>query len=149
MADKKIATNRKARHDYHIIETYEAGIELKGTEVKSIRKGNVNLKESFARILHGELFLMNMHVNPYEQGNINNHDPLRNRKLLMHKKQINKFIGKLSQKGLSLVPLSLYLKRQKVKVELALAQGKKKHDKRESIKKRDIEREERRHGIRL
>ena len=144
-----ISKNRKAWHDYHIIESFEVGIELKGTEVKSIRAGNVNLKESFARLLKGELYLMNMHINPYDHGNIHNHDPIRNRKLLMHKKQINKLIGKMVPQGLSLVPLSLYFKKKLVKVELALAKGKKHHDKRETIKKRDIEREERRHGLRL
>jgi len=149
MARKYIAQNRKARHNYQILETFEAGIELQGTEVKSIREGRVNLKDGFARIMKGELFLLNMHISPYDHGNIHNHDPLRTRKLLMHKKEISRLIGKTSQKGLSLVALSLYFKKQRVKVELALAKGKKTHDKRESIKKKDIEREERRHGLRL
>jgi len=149
MTKKIIAKNRKAYHDFEILEKFEAGIELKGTEVKSIRAGKVNLKDGFARVMKGELFLMNMHISPYDHGNIHNHDPLRTRKLLMHKKEINKLIGKLSQQSLTLVALSLYFKRNKAKVELGLGKGKKLHDKRETIKKRDIEREERRHGVRL
>ncbi len=149
MARKIIAQNRKARHDFQISEKFEAGIELKGTEVKSIRAGKVNLRDGFARVMKGEIFLMNMHISPYDHGNIHNHDPLRTRKLLMHKKEINRLIGKISQRGLTLVALSVYLKRGKVKVEVGLGKGKKQHDKRETIKKRDIEREEKRHGLKL
>lgn len=149
MAKKIIAKNRKAYHDFRIFEKFEAGIELKGTEVKSIRAGKVNLRDGFARVMKGEIFLMNMHISPYEHGNIHNHDPLRTRKLLMHKKEINRLIGKISQRGLTLVALSVYLKRGKVKVELGLGKGKKQHDKRETIKKRDVEREERRYRLKL
>ncbi len=149
MAKKIIAKNRKAYHDFRISEKFEAGIELRGTEVKSIRAGKVNLLDGFARVMKGEIFLMNMHISPYDHGNIHNHDPLRTRKLLMHKKEINRLIGKISQRGLTLVALSVYLKRGKVKVELGLGKGKKQHDKRETIKKRDVEREERRYRLKL
>ena len=133
---KVITKNRKAFHDYFIEETYEAGIVLKGTEIKSIRAGKVNLKDSFAKIKDGEVFLMNMHVSPYEQGNRFNHDPTRTRKLLLHRKEINKLIGKTKESGFSLIPLKLYLKNGYCKVELALAKGKKKYDKREELKKK-------------
>jgi SsrA-binding protein len=145
--EKIIATNRKATHDYFILEKYEAGIVLKGTEVKSIRQGKVNLRDSFARIIKGEIFLMNMHISPYTHGNVFNHDPLRDRKLLMHKKEIARLAGKVAQKGLALVPLSLYFKDGRVKVELALVKGKKLYDKREDIKKRDLQRMEKRYKI--
>ena len=141
---KVIAQNRKANHDYFIEETYEAGIVLQGTEIKSIRAGRVNLKDAFARIHRGEVFLYNMHISPYEQGNRFNHDPLRTRKLLLHRKQINKLIGLTQQQGYSLVPLKIYIKNGFAKVLIGLGKGKKKYDKREDLKqkqaKRDIER---------
>ena len=133
--------NRQARYNYEIMETFEVGIVLKGTEIKSIRNGKANLKDSYAIIKHGELFLLNMHVSPYEQGNIFNHNETRTRKLLMHKKEIVKLNNRLTLEGYSLVPLKLYFKNGKAKIELALAKGKKLYDKRETIKKRDIERE--------
>ncbi len=149
MQGKIIATNRKATHDYFIIEKYEAGIALTGTEIKAIRQGKVNIKESFARIIKGEVYLLNMHIGHYSHGNIYNHEPLRDRKLLLHKKEIAKLIGKLSQKGLTLIPLSLYFKKNFVKVELALAKGKKLYDRREDIKKRDLQRQEKRYKINM
>ncbi|MGB4169894.1 MAG: SsrA-binding protein SmpB [Tepidanaerobacteraceae bacterium] len=137
-----LVTNRKARHDYHVLETFEAGIALVGTEVKSLREGKGNLKDSFAKVENGELFLYNMHISPYEKGNIFNRDPLRTRKLLMHKKQINRLAGRVQEKGLTLIPLKVYLnERGLVKVELALAKGKASYDKREDIKRRDAKRE--------
>ena len=138
---KQIAQNRKAYHDYFILERYEAGIELFGTEVKSIRAGNVNLKDSFCIVKNGELFVRNMHISPYEKGNIFNRDPLRPKRLLMHKREINRLQGRLQQEGLALVPLSVYLKNSRVKVELALCKGKKLHDKREAAARRDAGRE--------
>jgi len=139
---RDLVTNRKARHDYHILETFEAGIELVGTEVKSLRAGKGNLNDSFARVENGELFLYNMHISPYEKGNIFNKDPLRTRKLLMHKKQINRLFGQVKEKGLTLIPLKVYLnERGLVKVELALAKGKALYDKREDIKKRSADRQ--------
>ncbi|MBO8129580.1 MAG: SsrA-binding protein SmpB [Peptococcaceae bacterium] len=141
MPVKDITVNRKARHDYHILETYEAGIELKGTEVKSLRSGKANLKDSFARVENGELWLHNSHISHYEQGNRFNHDPKRPRKLLMHKKEIMHLWGKTREKGLALVPLKMYFKDGKAKVELALAKGKKLYDKREDIAKRDAKRQ--------
>ncbi|MCU9612896.1 SsrA-binding protein SmpB [Caldibacillus lycopersici] len=138
---KIVAQNKKAYHDYFIEETYEAGIVLHGTEIKAIRAGRVNLKDSFARIDKGEVFLHNMHVSPYEQGNRFNHDPLRTRKLLLHRMQINKLIGETKETGYSLVPTKLYLKDGFAKVELALARGKKKYDKREDLKKKEANRE--------
>ncbi|RKD29127.1 SsrA-binding protein SmpB [Thermohalobacter berrensis] len=140
-----IARNKKARHDYFIEETIEAGIVLKGTEVKSIRQGKVNLKDSYAMVEDGEVFLNNMHISPYEQGNIYNVDPLRKRKLLLHKREINKLIGYTTQKGYSLIPLSVYFKNGKVKIELAIAKGKKIYDKRQDIAKKDAERRMRKH----
>jgi SsrA-binding protein len=137
---RNIAQNRKAWHDYFIEETYEAGIALVGTEVKSIRAGNINLKDSYAEIKDGEIFLYNMHVSPYEKGNIFNKDPLRTRKLLMHRKEIARLTGYIRQKGYTLVPLKVYLARNRIKVELGVARGKKLYDKRESIMKRDAER---------
>lgn len=141
----KIASeNRKARHDYFIHETFEAGIELKGTEVKSLRVGKANLKDSYAVIKDGEIFVEHMHVSPYEQGNIFNHDPLRKRKLLMHKKEIIKLFSKTREKGFTLIPLKIYFKNGRAKMELALASGKHNYDKRaalaEQSAKRDIER---------
>ncbi len=138
---KIVATNKKAYHDYHIEESYEAGIMLKGTEVKSLREGRANLKDSFARVENEEIFLYNCHISPYSHGNIANHDPLRTRKLLMHKGEIQRLMGKMMQKGYTLLPLKIYFKDGKAKVELALAKGKKQYDKREDIKKRDAARE--------
>ena len=137
---KTIAVNRKARHDYYVQETYEAGIELFGTEVKSLRQGQVNLKDSWCDIQNGELFIKQMHISPYEKGNIFNKDPIRPRKLLMHKREILKLYGTLKQEGLTLVPLSLYFKNSRVKVELGLCKGKKLYDKRDDIAKRDAKR---------
>ena len=138
---KIVAQNKKAYHDYFVDEKYEAGIELFGTEVKSIRAGSVNLKDSYCDIKNGELFVIGMHVSPYEHGNIFNRDPLRNRKLLMHKREIMKLTGLVAQKGMSLIPLSLYFSNSKLKVELGLCRGKKLYDKRESIAERDANRE--------
>ena len=138
---KIIADNRKARHDYFLIEKFEAGIALVGTEVKSMRAGRVNLKDSYAQIDDGELFLYNMHVSPYEQGSFSNVDPTRKRKLLMHKREIMRLLGSVKEKGLTLVPTKLYFSDSKVKVEIALAQGKKLHDKRASEKEKDTKRE--------
>ncbi len=138
---KLIANNKKAYHDYFILEKYEAGIELVGTEVKSLRMGKCSLKESFIRIDKGELFIYGMHISPYEKGNIFNKDPLRVRKLLVHRHEINKMMGKISQKGYTIVPLQIYFKGSLVKVEIALAQGKKLYDKREDIAKKDQRRE--------
>jgi SsrA-binding protein len=141
---KVVAQNKKAYHDYYIEETYEAGIVLQGTEIKSIRAGKVNLKDSYARIQNGEMHLLNMHVSPYEQGNRFNHDPLRQRKLLLHKREINKLFGETREAGYALIPLKIYLKNGFAKVLLGLAKGKKNYDKREVLKqkeaKRDIER---------
>jgi SsrA-binding protein len=134
-------SNRKARHDYFILEALEAGIVLTGTEIKSIRKGNANLQDSYAELRNGEVWLEGMHISPYEQGNINNHDPRRKRKLLLQKKQIRKLIDGKKEKGLTLVPLSIYFKGPYAKVELALARGKKSFDKRDAIAKRDAERD--------
>ena len=138
---KIVAQNKKARHDYHIEDTYETGIVLTGTEIKSIRAGKANLKDSFARIKDGEVFIHNMHISPYEQGNRFNHDPLRTRKLLLNRKEISKLIGLTKEKGYSLVPLKMYLKGGFAKLELALAKGKKLYDKRETLKKKDAQRE--------
>jgi SsrA-binding protein len=141
MGIKIIATNKKAYHEYFIEETYEAGIVLTGTEVKSLRLGNVNIKESFCRIMKGELFINNMNISPYEQGNRENHDPTRIRKLLLHKAEIDKLIRKVEEKGLSLVPTKIYFKNSYVKLEVGVARGKKLHDKRESLKKKQADRE--------
>ena len=144
-ADKTIADNRKARHDYFVEETYEAGIELFGTEVKSLRAGGVNLKDSYCDIDGGELFALGVHISPYEQGNIFNKDPLRPKKLLMHKKEIMKLTGLVSRDGYTLVPLSLYFKGSHVKMAVGLCKGKKLYDKREDIAKKDAGREIERH----
>jgi len=136
-----VSTNKKVRFNYEIIEKIEAGIALKGTEVKSIRNRNVSIGESYAQIKDDEVFLHNLHISPYEQGNRENHDPIRVRKLLLHKHEIKKLVAKTQQKGLSLVPLSIYLRKGKIKVELAIGRGKRLVDKRESIKKKTIERE--------
>jgi SsrA-binding protein len=138
---KIVARNKKARHDYNIEETYEAGIILKGTEIKSIRARNVNLKDSFAMVENGEVFLYNMHISPYKQGNRYNHEPERKRKLLLHKNEIRKLIGYTKQKGYTLVPLTVYLKNNLAKIEIALAKGKNVHDKRRDIAKKTAERE--------
>ena len=138
---KTVATNKKAYHDYFIEQKYEAGISLSGTEVKSIRGGKVNLRDCFARIQNGEIFVFGMHISPYEQGNIYNRDPLRTRKLLMHKREITRLLGLVSRDGYALIPTSVYFKNGKVKIELGLAQGKKNYDKRESSKERDAARE--------
>jgi len=141
-AEKVVATNRKAFHDYHIEERLEAGIVLKGTEVKSLREGQVNLRDSYASVDRGELVLHHCHISPYSHGNIMNHDPVRPRKLLLHRKEINKLLGKSQQKGLTLVPLRIYFSpRGLAKVELALAKGKKQYDRREAIKAREVGRE--------
>lgn len=137
----KTIENRKARHDYHIVETYEAGIVLQGTEVKSLRAGQANIKDSFARIKDSEVFLINMHISPYEQGNINNHEPTRERKLLMHKSEIRKLIGQTKEKGLTLVPLKIYFTRGKAKAQIGLAKGKNLYDKRQDMATRDAKRE--------
>ncbi len=136
-----VSTNKKARFNYEIIEKIEAGIALKGTEVKSIRNRNVSIGESYAQIKDDEVFLHNLHISPYEQGNRENHDPIRVRKLLVHKREIKKLVAKTQQKGLSLVPLSIYLRKGKIKVELGIGRGKRLVDKREAIKKKTIERE--------
>ena len=143
-AVKPVATNRKAYHDYFIEERFEAGIELCGTEVKSIRQGSVNLKDSYLVIKDGELFMKGVHVSPYEKGNIFNRDPMRVRRLLMHKKEILKLKSYAERDGYTLIPLSLYLKRGRVKAEVGVCRGKKLYDKRESALKRDLERENRR-----
>ena len=138
---KTVAGNRKAFHDYFIEDRYEAGIALSGTEVKSIRAGKVNLKDSFCQVKNGELFVYAMHISPYEKGNIFNRDPMRDRKLLMHKREILKLQAKIQQDGYALIPLSLYLKDSKVKVEIGLAKGKKLYDKRASAADRSAKRE--------
>ncbi len=138
---KLIANNKKAYHDYFIDETYETGVALHGTEVKSMRMGKCSIKESFVRIENGEVFVYGMHVSPYEKGNLFNKDPLRVKKLLMHRHEINRLEGKIKEKGYTLVPLQVYFKKGRVKVEIGLARGKKLYDKRESIAKKDARRE--------
>ena len=138
--EKIIADNRKARHDYFVIESFEAGVELFGTEVKSLRKGTVNLKDSYCEIDKGELFALGVHISPYEQGNIFNKDPLRPKKLLMHKREIMRLSGLVSREGYTLVPLSLYFKGSYVKMALGLCKGKKLYDKRDDMAKRDADR---------
>ncbi|MEG1524879.1 MAG: SsrA-binding protein SmpB [Clostridia bacterium] len=138
---KLLAQNRKARHDYFVEDTLECGMELLGTEVKSIRRGQCNLKDCYAQVKGGELFVIGMHISPYEQGNINNHDPFRIRRLLAHKREILKLGASAQQDGLSLIPLSLYLKDGRVKMEIAVAKGKKLYDKRHAIAERDAGRE--------
>src|ERR1051326_6200883 len=142
--EKIVVRNRKAAHDYFIIDRYEAGIVLKGTEVKSLRQGNANLQDGYAVVKDGEVWLIGLHISPFEKGNINNHDPRRDRKLLLHKKEIRRVFGKLSEGGLTLVPLRIYFSKNLAKVELAVAKGKKSYDKREAIAKRDAERQLRR-----
>jgi SsrA-binding protein len=142
--EKNITVNRKASYEYHFLQTFEAGIVLVGTEVKSLRQGKANLVDGYAKIERGEVWLVNAHISEYTQGNINNHDPRRERKLLLNKNEIRKLIGKTKEKGLTLIPLRLYFKNGKVKVELALAKGKKVYDKRRDIAKRDFQREQER-----
>lgn len=142
MSDHRlIAGNRKARRDYHILDRYEAGICLLGTEVKSLRMGSANLKDSYATVRNGEVFLLQLHIGPYDKGNIANHDPLRNRKLLLQKRQISKLETAIQDKGLTLIPLSLYWKGKHAKVELAVARGKRQYDKRDAITRREQARE--------
>lgn len=138
---KIIANNKKAYHDYFVDETYEAGIELYGTEVKSVRMGHCSVKEAFIRAVKGELFVEGMHINPYEKGNIFNKDPLRTRKLLMHRAEINKLMGKITEKGYTLIPLEVYFKGSRVKVKVGLCRGKKLYDKREDMARKDQRRE--------
>ena len=139
-ASKVIARNKKAFHDYHILETFEAGIVLTGTEIKSIRQGKVNLKDAYARIDKGELFIVGMHISPYEQGNRFNADPTRTRKLLMHKREINRLLGQTKLKGLTLVPIDVHIRNGFAKIQLALARGKKLYDKRQAAAERDAKR---------
>jgi SsrA-binding protein len=142
MADSKtLATNRKAYHDYQIEETYEAGVALTGTEIKSVRAGSVNLRDSYAQVKNGELWLLNVHIAPYEPASRQNVDPYRDRKLLMHRKEILRLFGRVQEKGLTLVPLKMYLKKNRAKLEIGLARGKRQYDKREAISKRDAARE--------
>jgi SsrA-binding protein len=137
---KKIAENRAARHEYFVIESYETGVELFGTEVKSIRAGGVNLKDSWAAVEKGELFARHIHISPYEKGNIFNRDPMRDKRLLMHKREIRKLYDQVKREGLTLIPLSMYFKGSRVKLQLGLCKGKKLHDKRESIAEREVKR---------
>jgi SsrA-binding protein len=140
-AQKLIVSNRKARHEYHVLDSMEAGVVLHGTEVKSLRDGRANLQDAFAGFNGGELWLYNLHISPYEPGNRFNHDPLRPRKLLLHRRQLRKLIGEVEQKGLTLVPLDLHFSEGRAKVNLALVKGKKLYDKRDDAKRRDAERE--------
>ncbi|MBI2822712.1 MAG: SsrA-binding protein SmpB [Acidobacteria bacterium] len=139
--EKTVATNRKALHDYHVFERYEAGVVLCGPEVKSLREGRANLRDSYAQVKQGELFLINCHISPYTHGNRENQDPTRTRKLLLHRREINKLIGKTVEKGYTLVPLRVYFKGGRAKVEIALVKGKKLYDKRETEKRRELDRE--------
>ena len=141
--DKVVATNREAYHNFHIMETVECCIALTGTEVKSVREGRCNLKDSYGQIRQGEAWLLNAHISPYSHGNRENHEPTRTRKLLLHKKEIDKLQGKAQEKGLTLVPTKMYLKNGRVKIELAVAKGKKLYDKRETEKRREADREAR------
>ena len=141
---KIVATNRKAFHDYHIVETIETGIVLTGTEIKSVREGKVNLRDGYATVRKGEVWLINVHIAPYSHGNRDNHEPRRERKLLLHRREINRLIGKVNERGWTIVPLRMYLRRNKAKVELALVRGKRLHDKREAIARRDVDRDLRR-----
>ncbi len=141
---KVVATNRKARHDYHILDTYEAGMALTGSEIKSVRAGRVNLRESYVTVRSGELWLVNCHISPYDQASRLNHEPLRDRKLLMHRRQINRLTADTQEPGYTLVPLRMYLKNNLAKVEIALVRGKRQYDKRQVIAKRETERQIRR-----
>ncbi len=141
MDDHKVAQNRKARHDYFILDTFECGVVLTGTEIKSVRAGRLNLKDGYASIKDGELWLLNVHISPYDKASFYNHEPLRPRKLLMHRYEIMRLLGKVKEKGLTLVPLSVYIKGgRRAKVEIALVKGKSQHDKRDSIAERDAKR---------
>jgi SsrA-binding protein len=140
---RPIADNRKAFHDYHVIDTWEAGIALVGTEVKAIREGGVNLRDSYARLENGEVWLLNLHISPYSHSGYASHAERRQRKLLLHREEIRKLTGKVAEKGLTLVPLKMYFKAGRVKVALALAKGKQEHDKRETIRRREVDRETR------
>ena len=142
--ERVVVTNRKALHEYTIIDRYETGIVLKGTEVKSLRQGNANLQDGYAIVRNGEVWLLGLHISPFEKGNINNHDPKRDRKLLLHRQEIRRLIGRVAEKGLALIPLRLYFKNNIVKVEIGLGRGKKVYDKREAIARRDVERRLRR-----
>jgi SsrA-binding protein len=142
--EKNVTVNRKARYEYEILQVYEAGIVLQGTEVKALREGKANLVDSYGLLKNNELWLMGAHISEYTQGNINNHDPVRTRKLLLNRSEIRKLIGKVKEKGLTLVPLRIYFKKGRVKIEIALAKGKKVHDKRETIAKRDFNRDQER-----
>ena len=142
-ARRVIAENRKARHDYHVLDTFEAGVALLGTEVKAIREGRVNLRDSYARVQDGEVWMMNVHISPYSHRGYAEHAEMRQRKLLLHQHEIRKLVGQTAEKGLTLVPLELYFKKGRVKVLLALAKGKQTHDKRETIRKREVDRETR------
>lgn len=141
MEEKLFAKNRKAYHDYHIEETFEAGMVLTGTEVKSIRQGRANLKDSYARVENGQIYVLNMHISPYEQGNRFNHEPLRKRKLLMHRREINRFIGLTREKGYTLIPTKMYSQKGFIKLEIALARGKKLYDKRDALHEKEAKRE--------
>jgi len=142
-ARRVIAENRKARHDYHVLDTWETGVALLGTEVKAIREGRVNLRDSYARVENGEVWMMNVHISPYSHRGYAEHSEMRQRKLLLHRHEIRKLVGHTAEKGLTLVPLELYFKAGRVKVLLALAKGKQAHDKRETLRKREIDRETR------
>ena len=142
--EKNVTVNRKARYEYEILQVYEAGIVLQGTEVKALREGKANLVDSYGLLKENELWLMGAHISEYTQGNINNHDPVRTRKLLLNRSEIRKLIGKVKEKGLTLVPLRIYFKKGRVKIEIALAKGKKVHDKRDTIAKRDFNRDQER-----
>ena len=139
--DGVVARNKRARHDYHILDSWEAGLVLTGTEVKALRAGKANLTDAYGHVRDGEVFLLNLHIGQYEQGNVFNHEPTRTRKLLMHKREIRRLIGSVEREGLTLVPLDLYFKQGKAKVTLALGKGKKQHDKRDDLRRRDDERE--------
>lgn len=139
--NKALAANRKAYHDYHVDETYEAGVVLTGTEIKSVRAGSINLRDAYAQVRNGELWLMNVHIAPYEPASRQNVDPYRDRKLLMHRKEIMRLLGRVQEKGFTLIPLRVYLKKNRVKVQVGLARGKKQYDKRDAISKRDAARE--------
>jgi len=143
LAQSNIAENRKAHHDYHLLETFEAGLVLLGTEVKAIREGRANLRDSFARVEDGEVFIYNMSISPYSHRGSADHEPLRRRKLLLHRSEIRKLIGKTVEKGMTLVPVRMYFKKGRIKVAISLAKGKKEYDKRETIKRREADRETR------
>ena len=142
-AERLIADNRKARHDFHLFDSYEAGIVLLGTEIKAIREGRVNLKDSYGRVEHGEVFLYNLHISPYSHRGYATHEPLRRRKLLLNRTEIRKLIGKTVERGLTLVPVRMYFKNGRVKVAIRVAKGKKNYDKRETIRRREVDRETR------